>query len=268
MKLGITTIQRDRAPWIKEWIALHYLVGFRKFYFFAHSCRDDSVKIITNLKKHFDIRLITLDIDGPQRKCYQFSCENFLSEVDWMAFIDGDEYLFPTVDDSMTTALTPYADKQISALGVYWKVFGSNGYIQEPSGLLIENYRRRAPDNYSNNRHIKSIVRGRQGASVNIGGDAHLFKTHLGTVDENLRPITSGWTNYEPTYDKFRINHYICQSRSYFTNNRKKNLDVDDGTVKTEAWAKAWWKEHDRNDVLDNSMEKFIKPVKKMLDSI
>lgn len=55
MKLGITTIQRDRAPWIKEWIAFHYLVGFKKFYVFLHNCSDDTKKSLTDLEKKFDI---------------------------------------------------------------------------------------------------------------------------------------------------------------------------------------------------------------------
>src|SRR3989344_3573326 len=219
--LSITTIQRDRAPWIKEWVAFHYLVGFRKFYIFAHNCRDNTSEILTNLKKNFDIKILTVDsnLKAPQLRCYQDAYDNFGSGVDWMAFIDGDEFLFPTSHDSMENALEEFSDKKISALGVYWACFGSSGYITEPSGLIVENYRYRAADGYENNRHIKSIVRGGQGASIQTSGTPHLFKTSFRTYDENLRPITgSGWTDYEPTYEKFRINHYICQSRSYFLN--------------------------------------------------
>jgi len=267
MLLGITTIQRDRAPWIKEWVAFHYLVGFRKFYIFLHNCSDNTEKILTELKKKFDIKIFIVDpdLDTPQLKCYQDSYEKFGNEVDWMAFIDGDEFLFPTAHTSMEDALNEFSDKKISAIGVYWSCFGSSGHIDEPPGLIIENYKYRASDGYQNNRHIKSIIHSGQGLSAQPF-NPHFFQTPLGTYDENLRPIISGWTDYEPTYEKFRINHYVCQSRSYFLNFKQRcgNADGDRFYIRPNSW----WEEHDRNDILDRSMNKFIGPLKNLLDSI
>lgn len=266
MQIGITTIQRDRAPWIKEWLAFHYLVGFRKFYIFAHNCQDNTNEIATELKKKFDIEVFNLDpeLERPQMKCYQYSCENFLQNVDWMAFIDSDEFLFPTSHDSMEAALNEFSHQKISALGIYWVCFGSSGHIKEPLGLIVENYKQRANDGYTNNRHIKSIVRGgKVQGTIQIGANSHIFKTPWGTYDENLRPITNGLTNYEPTYKKFRINHYLCQSRSYYENWKKHSGCADGNKFKVRE--EDWWEEHNRNEVLDNSMDKFIGPLKSFL---
>lgn len=265
MKLGITSIQRNRAPWIREWVAFHYLVGFRKFYIYLHKCSDDTEKILNKLKKKFDIKIIIVDpnLEWPMMKCYQDSYDKFGNEVDWMAYIDGDEFLFPTTDESMEIALKNYSNKKLSALGVYWSCFGSSGHIEEPKGLIIENYRYRPSDGYPNDRHIKSIVRGGLGEAVTIYG-SHMFQTPLGTYDENLRPISSGWTDYPPTYKNFRINHYITQSRSFFLNFKSKISAPDGGGIRDESF----WKEHDRNEVLDNSMDRFVKPLKKLLKSM
>lgn len=265
MQLGITTIQLNRGPWIKEWVMFHYLIGFRKFYIFLHKCSDNTEEILVDLKRRFDIKILTADSDleAPQLKCYQDSYEKFGREVDWMAFIDGDEFLFPTQADSVETVLGEFSDKKISALGVYWSCFGSSGHIEEPKGLIIENYKHRAGDGYPNNRHIKSIVRGGLGESVEVR-DPHFFKTPLGTYDENLRPITYGWTDYEPTYKKFCINHYATQSRSFFLNVKSK-FKTPDGSPLRGEW---YWEEHDRNEVFDNSINKFIEPLKNILESI
>lgn len=265
MKLGITTIQRNRAPWIKEWVAFHYLVGFRKFYIFLHKCSDETEKILTELKKKFDIEILTVDLglEWPMLKCYQDSYINYGNTVDWMAFIDADEFLFPTQADSMTEALSEFNGKQISALGVYWSCFGSSGYIEEPQGLIIENYRYRPAHNFKANRHIKSIVRGGQNKSVQTS-NTHFFQTPLGTWDENLRPIAGGLTNYEPLYKKFCINHYTCQSRSFFLNVKSK-FSMPDGSGTPDESS---WEEHDKNEVFDNSMDKFIEPLKNILKSI
>src|SRR3989344_3213243 len=266
MQIGITTIQRDRAPWIKEWIVFHYLVGFRKFYIYLHKCSDDTEKILNKLKQKLDIEIMIVNpkLKTPQLKSYEDAYTKFGDEVDWMAFIDGDEFLFPTKDKSMEIALKKYSDKKLSALGVYWSCFGSSGHIKEPKGLIIENYKYRAEDNYSNNRHIKSIVRGGLKKFTQPPDNPHLFQTPQGTFDENLRPITQGWTDYKPTYENFRINHYITQSRSFFLNFKSKVNPPDGASMRDEAF----WKEHDINDALDNSMDKFIKPLKKILKSL
>lgn len=264
MQLGITTIQRDREPWVKEWIAFHYLVGFRKFYFFAHNCSDNTADIVNELKKHFDIKLFTVgsDVDRPQLKCYQDAYDKFGHEVDWMAFIDSDEFLFPAKHDSMGEPLNEFANQKLSALGVYWSCFGSSGHIAEPPGLIIENYKCRSNFSFGSNFHIKSIVLGRQGSVKTI--NPHYFNTPFGTYDENLRPIAGGWTNYEPTYEKFRINHYVCQSRSYFLNFKCKVGTPDGCDKKNESD----WEEYDRSEALDHSMERFIGPLKNILNSI
>lgn len=266
MKLGIATIQRDREHWIKEWVAFHWLVGFRQFYIYLHQCSDNTTKILHQLKKKLDIHILDVDPNwaAPQLQGYHQAYLKFSDAVDWMAFIDGDEFLFPTQADTIDIPLAEYVDKPVSALGVYWSCFGSSGHIQEPKGLIIENYKYRAGSGYANNRHIKSIVRGGLGKPFLPPDNPHYFQTPLGTYDENLRLITQGWTDYQPTYNKFRINHYATQSRSFFENFKSKYVTPDGGFIPDESF----WREHDQNTVLDDSMDRFVKPLKQILKNL
>ncbi len=268
MQLGITTLQKNRAPWIKEWIVFHYLVGFRKFYIFTHNCNDNTQDILKKLKKNIDIKIINFDgdFDAPQLKAFEYSCDNFLKEVDWMAFLDGDEFLFPTKDETLEKPLLEYSDKKLSALGVYWVCFGSSYHIKEPKGPIIKNFQKRPAIDFINNKHIKSIVRGKVSDRVSVGENAHLFKTKWGTFDEKLRAIKSGFTSYSPSYEKLRINHYVCQSRSYFSN-FKKHSGAADGS-RNHVRSEDWWKEHDLNQVTDNSMDRFVKPLENLLNKL
>jgi len=269
MRLGICTIQRDRAPWIKEWVAFHYLVGFRKFYFFAHNCKDNTSEVLLDLQRKFDIQafVIGADVERPQLKSYQYAYDNFAHEVDWMAFIDGDEFLFPTRAINMSEALEGYSYEKISALGVWWSCFGSSGHIQEPEGLVIENYRMRASQAFEANHHIKSIVLGRQMGRVHVAQNAHIFNTPFGTVDEQRRIITKGCIpEYEPSYDCFRINHYVCQSYEYFKDFKKHSGAADAGALMVRP--DAWWARHDRNDEVDYSMQGFVSGVRELLDGL
>lgn len=265
MTLGICTIQRNRAPWILEWCAFHYLMGFRKFYFFMHRCTDNSEQILQHLQQKIDIKTFVLgeDVQRPQLQAYQYAYQQHGSEVDWMAFIDGDEFLFPTRANNLNDAITKIDDGAMSGIGAYWSCFGSSKFILEPQGLVTENYRYRAPDDFIENRHIKSIIRGGLGGAVSTAGNAHLFVTPNGTCDEQRRPITSGRTDYEPSWNELRINHYVCQSLSYFLNFKQMSGNADAGANYVRP--QEWWTRHDRNEVHDASLEHFYPELRRLV---
>jgi len=266
MKLAICTIQRDRAPWVAEWVAFHYLVGFRKFIFFAHRCVDATHHTLQRLQKVFDIQAFIIgdDLDRPQLHAYQHAYRHFGADVDWMAFVDGDEFLFPSTDESMESALAGYEHLHLSALGVYWLCFGSGGHVTEPPGLITENYTRRAPDDFPPNHHVKSIVRGGLGDAVHVSENSHVFVTPQGTFDELLRPVTKGcMAELQPSYSRLRINHYVCQSHDFFKKFKQHSGAPDAG--KNMVRPDSWWLEHDRNDVVDSTIARFIPPMKALL---
>jgi hypothetical protein len=268
MKLAITTIQRNRAPWVEEWVAFHYLIGFRKFYFFAHRCVDDTLQVLFRLRNFFDIEILLVpgDLERPQLPAYGHAYKQFGAEVDWMAFIDGDEFLFPTVADDLRQVLEPYARSDISALGIFWLCFGSNGHIDEPAGLITENYIRRAPDNFMANRHVKSLVRGGLAESFRVSPNPHIFYTPKGTFDELMRPVTRGVEDMSPTHQYLRINHYVCQSLKYFKNIKQPSGTADGGQLMIRP--DSWWTTHDRNEVVDTTISRFLPALKALLQQV
>lgn len=256
MKLGICTIQRDRSQWLVEWLAFHYVVGFRVFYFYAHHCTDDTVEKLVKLSRVINIQAFELKEkqDYIQLQAYQHCYNNFGADVDWMAFIDGDEFLFPTEADSIQDVLSYYQDKPMSALAVYWLMFGSNGHIEEPSGLIIDNFTRRAKLEARENKLIKSIVRG--GETMQALRNAHLFSTERGTFDELMRPVDRGHLpDVEPTFNKIRINHYSSQSYNYYHGFKRTSGMADAGhsIVRPDDW----WESRNKNDILDLTIQRF-----------
>ncbi|QDL54435.1 glycosyltransferase family 2 protein [Rhodoferax aquaticus] len=267
MQLGLVSIQRNRGPWLVEWFAFHYLVGFRKFYFYAHLCDDDTHELLLKLASKFDIQSFVMASvqDKVQLAAYQHACDHFMHDVDWMCFLDGDEFIFPTQHLDLASALEEYEAVPISGLGVYNRNFGSSGHIQEPTGLITENYRFRADPNFLPQRRIKSLVKGKQ--TISIGSNSHLFTTPLGTVDELQRPITWGYMpDYEPSYEKFQINHYVCQSRSYFLEFKKNSghADASANAVREEIW----WDNFNSNAVADHSLTRYCQPLRDFVEKI
>jgi hypothetical protein len=255
MKLGITSIQRNRGPWIVEWLAFHMLVGFNRFYVYAHKTDDGMTQTLLRLARHYPVTVHALDVHAQaQLLAYRHAWSAYGAEVDWMAFIDGDEFLFPTACEHIGQALAPYAAQPLSALGVYWMCYGGNGHVEEPQGLLLQNYPRHSGRDFLPNRHVKSVVRG--GEAVDIRG-SHLFHTPRGTFDELLRPLHHGFmAELEPSYQALRINHYAVQSWEFFKAT-KQNMGAADGDpalVRPDSW----YHQHDRNEHDDGISHNFL----------
>lgn len=258
MTIAITSIQRNRNPWIVEWIAFHLMMGFDSFHIYAHCCTDGMEDTLRRLGRHYPIEVQTVDGNFyPQQISYQTSWNANKDKVDWMAFIDGDEFLFPTRHDSMGEALAHFSQHDFAALAVYWMCYGSSGHQQEPEGLIMENFRRHSEVGFPANRHVKSIMRGGRNAVMER---CHVFTTEQGTFDELLRPVPYGLTDYLPSYEYFRINHYVTQSYGFFKN-VKQGMGVADNEghhVRPDSY----FFEHDRNECDDGVVRPFLIPLK------
>lgn len=252
MKIAITSIQRNRNPYIVEWIAFHLSVGFNQFYLYCHKTDDGMTETLLQLAQKYPIQVFKMNMDDfPQISAYQHAWSNFGDSVDWMAFIDGDEFLFPSQHRIMEDALRSFESFQMAALGVYWKCYGSNGHVSDPTGLIVENYPRHSKSDFLPNRHIKSIAKG--GSAIHPNR-SHFFESSLGTFDEQLRPITNGLMEHlEPSYNFFRINHYAIQSREYYftVKHHQDAADLPAGTRRSDAFFDA----HDRNEECDGVSE-------------
>ena len=213
-------------------------------------CNDKTVEVISDLNKTFDIK--SLDVsntsENPQIKVYKHAYEEYNHEIDWMAFIDGDEFLFSPKSTQIQSILEKYSYERLSALGVHWACYGSSNHIEEPKGLIIQNFNYRAELQDHKNKHVKSLVIGRQGTTVNAH-NPHYFQTQYGTFDENLRPLKAGISEYEATHSYLRINHYVTQSYNYYFEKKAKYARPDNGEMRNNKF----WEEHNQNDIQDKS---------------
>ena len=223
------------------------------------------LETLLRIARHYPVTVHQLEMDSlPQLLAYQHSIDNYSETVDWMAFIDGDEFLFSPLHRDMEAALLAYDGVPLSALGVYWMCYGSNGHLNEPEGLILQNYPRHSSVNFPPNRHVKTILRGHEAAVAN---SSHLFVTRQGTFDENLRPVTQGWMNsLEPTYQALRINHYPIQSYQYFIGS-KQTMGAADGDPHLTR-SVDWYMEYDRNECDDGISYNFLIPVKLKMQEI
>lgn len=255
MKIGITSIQKNRGRYILEWIAFHMAVGFNSFYIYNHGDDDVQKKILIKLAQKFPKQIfphqVSNDVDRPQISAYQHSWLAHKNDCDAMAFIDGDEFLF-SPEGHLPDELSRFFYNPVSALGVYWMIYGSSGHIEEPNGLIIENFKRHSRLDFFKNRHIKTILRGGEDASIN---HSHLFSTPRGTYDEINRLIVDPiMRELMPSVGKFRINHYVIQSYNYFLEFKKNSGQADLPREYTSPRPNSFFIEHDKNDCDDGTI--------------
>jgi Glycosyl transferase family 2 len=254
MLAAITSIQQNRRPWIVEWIAFHLMIGFGRIIIYSHKSTDGMDEVLTRLGTRYPIIAYRLgEIERPQLEAYKHSWGQHRDSVDWMAFLDGDEFLFPTQTDNITEALAPFSTMPLSALAVYWRIYGSNGHIDDPGGLLMEKFPRHSRDDHDENKHIKSIVKGRE---IIDGYASHMFQTRTGTFDENMREVTSGKTDCVPTYAHFRINHYACQSWDFFKRYKQHSGSADASPLSVRP--DSWFHRLDNNECDDGVSYRFL----------
>jgi hypothetical protein len=98
-KVGICAIVRDEALYIREWIAFHLLQGVSKILIYDEGSSDGTKKIISEAAKRADISWVDWSkkggaFDTIQRQAYEDGALRLTGNVDFVAFIDADEFLY------------------------------------------------------------------------------------------------------------------------------------------------------------------------------
>jgi hypothetical protein len=157
-KVGLFCNARDEKN-IKEWAAHHLLIGFDIIIIFDHKSIIPLKEVFTNFDKRVYILKINLD-DGNikinlMNYAFQIAKKN---NLDWFIYLDADEFLiFNNLFKGVKHFLHTYSIAD--SIGVNWLMFGSNNLIDEPSGLILENYTK---SSMKLDKHVKSFVRTNQ----------------------------------------------------------------------------------------------------------
>lgn len=239
---------------IREWMAFHRSVGFEHLFIIDNGSSDQTPEIIRHFRDPQSITYL-FQPSGNPTDFATILIKNYGKDFRWMAFIDADEFLYPVDGGDIRKTLSQYEDK--AGVGVYWNIYGSNGYEEKPEGLVIDTLLHRAPTDYFLNRHVKSII---DPAKVIGPLGSHMFKLAGEFVDEQGRllhddPPHGYFDAMTPSHDVLRINHYHVRSRAQYEQKAKRGyFGVDDAKLnEAEGRFQHMWEMHDKNDVFDDS---------------
>jgi hypothetical protein len=236
--LAIAANYRDEAPYLREWIEFHLLVGIERFFLNDNLSEDDHLDV---LAPYIEDGTVVVHEQPDLPIGYRELLKQHRGDARWIAFIDSDEFLFSPTGRQLPELLREY--EQWPAVGVNRYTFGTSGHRTKPEGLAIESFVRRSPDPSS----IKSIVDPTRTRRI-LNPHAFSYADDAFAVDENKQPI-DGWFTTPFTAERLRINHYWTRSLEECDAKRWRVR----GTNPPQPWRKPTPEEHERLNTVEDT---------------
>lgn len=266
--ITIAAIAKNEGPYLLEWIAYHRVVGADRIVIMDNDSTDgsqfllralDGIDAVTYIP--WPTRTVYKNFEkhrtGPQVPAYHFAwrLEQHLGRTGWIGFIDLDEFVVPTAAESIGEVLGQFPEA--SAVGVNWRIFGSGGLETQPAGLVMKNFTRRAADNFTANRHVKTFARVSKIINPGIHVPSRLDGPIVDVAGEKI-DLMQGGVLPSVASGGMHINHYFTKSRAEWERKRRRGrapmVVSDPRRIRDNSVFDA----HDRNEVEDASILRFL----------
>lgn len=258
-KVGVFCNARDEKN-IKEWVAHHLLIGFDTVVIFDHKSIIPLSQIFSNFDKR--VIIIRIELEENIKQFLMNKATNIAKHLglDWFIYLDADEFLilskiFKGVKHFLNTY--SYGD----SIGVNWLMFGSNYLVEEPDGLILENYTRSCE---VLDQHVKSFVRTDK---VIKSDNPHYYhiRNPLKMIGINFKVLKPPYcfNNIQMPFYKAPayIAHYVYQSEETYIK-RKINLKGDDGTTRQNIGKEI---HNHYNNGINTQPQKYVQQIKEFL---
>jgi hypothetical protein len=274
-EVAICSIFRNEAPYLREWIEFHRLVGVEHFYLYNNCSNDNFEEVLAPYVQEGIVELIDWSFEPKtrqdwlkiQRKAYHDGAGRALGKTKWLAIIDSDEFIFPVKDKTIQRFLQDF-EKEAS-VGINWQNFGTSHIPKlDPEKLMIEQLIFRGNRNLAINGQIKSITKpecidlspdGPKTFCKN-GWNPHRPKLKKGCQLVDVRhKVLEGYSNPDQPVNRIRIHHYATRDEATFQAKLQKPNQGPDRIKRLKQRAKQM------NKVKDKSILVFAKELREAL---
>jgi hypothetical protein len=245
--LSVGCLFRNEAHSIVEWIEHYLLHGATHFYLIDDGSDDNSCELIAPYVSKGLVTLFNAKWDrylGRQRDMYNHYILPLLGESKWLLMLDMDEYMWSPQSLDLKTILRQC--EHLGQIQVDHTLFGSSGHEVQPASIVGAFTWRSS--------QLPTKMPGNRKYFVNCSFKFSSLNIHhasfVNPEDEEKRFLLLN-DNY------FRMNHYSCQSREFWTEIKCKRGDGDFWRLRTMEDFDAI----DVNDVNDDTLLKQNLPV-------
>lgn len=231
--LAICAIFKNEAPYLKEWIEYHRIIGVEHFYLYDNGSQDGGRDVLEPYIQKKEVTWINWPNQGQEKwhdrpwawvhttqvSAYEHAFEIAKSETKWIAAIDIDEFLVPHQTNSMIQLLEDH--DAYPALEVSWEIFGTSHVAAiPPRSLMIDLLRKKAPSHCSWNAQCKTILKPTYYKRF-------VWPPHRSELLCDQKPFS-----LEKTI--LTLNHYICRADEEFQQRIRNRETILNGSL-TEA---------------------------------
>lgn len=223
--LSIGAIFQNEAPYLKEWIDYHHLIGVEHFILYNHYSTDNYLEILEPYISIGLVELINCEMkEYPKvlldiyRKCIKYQ----KNTSKWLAMIDIDEFILTKNDIPIKEFLKEF--EHTAGLAINWQIFGTSNIKNLEGKSVLKNLTKKFPEHFhsrwNSNRYIKSIIRpdriNEDTKNINCGN--HIFMPNWGysivTSSHEIQPPSC--VTQAVNVDRIQINHYWFRDEDWF----------------------------------------------------
>lgn len=258
--VGVFCNARDEKN-IKEWAAHHLLIGFDIVVIFDHKSKEPLTEVFKNFDRR--VKIIRTELPDGNIKLQLMNSARIIAKqmnLDWFIYLDADEFLiinkiFKGVKHFLNSY--SYAD----SVGVNWLMFGSNNLVEDPDGLILENYKKSCK---MLDQHVKSFVRPNEIIDC-INPHFYNMRTPSKMLGINFKvmqyPYCFNKINIAYYQAPAYIAHFLYQSEETY---KKRKLDLigDDGRRRGDMGKDI---HNHYNDIINLQPQKYVNQIKQFL---
>nr|WP_228121521.1 glycosyltransferase family 2 protein [Gluconobacter cerevisiae] len=248
-KSAIVIFVKDEAHDIMAWLSWHISLGFKKIFVYDDHSTDGTYEIAKSCEDIYNVEVFRTSMkEGNfyyrQRDSYFDAIQRASGHYEWIAMLDGDEYISIEGSNNINDFLEKFTEND-TAIALSWCIYGSSSRVLKDKVPTYQAFNYRSTADLDDNTLVKSFVRPE---AVNFSYEnPHKYNLHYGNYADSLgRPVQwrSGATK-DIVWEGARVNHYICRSMEHYIGRIKRRLgsDLSNSTV--------YWSHFDRNDVYD-----------------
>ena len=247
--LVLIAIFKNEGHVINEWITHHKKEGVDHFYLIDNGSTDNYEETIPK-----DPNLITIVKDTSkfsQLRLYnELYLEKARQESNWIMVIDLDEFVYSRNEFKTITEYLDTVPKDVTSLVLRWKMFGSNGKVEQPDSV-IKGFTKRFDNDKKlegSFNYYKTIARSDSIKSLAL----HSFDMKNG---KTIHLPSFGQKNMENEWKKspLHLNHYAIQSKNWYEAVKMRRGDAFSHlTNNVRDWD--YFDKYDVNDISDTEL--------------
>lgn len=228
LTVAVCAILKNEADYIEEWLAFHILQGVSRVVLYDNNSSDDTCRRARTFARRTDVQVVPWpdNADGfdlTQRLAYYDGARRLSGTVDFVAFLDLDEFLFASDYRPLGQTLATFPPG-VAAIAVNQRVFGSSAQQASDGSLVTSRFVKAAAADHPEGHWFKTIARPERIVGFDTVHSVVLTSGSYVLSDGRPLPPRLDHPGFSSVIaaGALRLHHYILKSRQEFERKKQR----------------------------------------------